>query len=979
MRFQRENPCENFPYKIEFYLRILSKKGIFSLKKDRGVMRRFLITFSCMFVALVPSSGQTSDFDPVRQYKEKRGAIVLEYLDKGETSCQKLWDEREERRLDPKSRGISDYDLPAVTQYCSRRYVGWRKKEGGEVSGENAHRRIFVDAAVKKGTISHPTTQTSSFRPSSPSPQEAISIPRSIQPSVIRVEENNDQGFSEPAGPHRVITSPVARSLKPVKPVQWNGGTREIGTAQARLEGVYEKTKSHMEEMYEHWKQLEGYQCNGKEVCLARLKKLKRDLDEHIQGLEKRYVDSLEGQNEFLKEELERHLQEDRSHLSERVVDQLHAYLTGLQAENADLAEKIQALRREGDVLVNSLEGRASHQVTEAAYEKARTGKKGKTLKVKDSLDSLKTRFAELQREGRALQAEIVDKTGHTCAGVGCDQVRVTLGHAQTYETNVEGLEQNIDILGTQVAQAKGPNEGAKSTANREIRTLSSQVKQLETVNVQSIAALQAGLEKAQKTEAELRAQIASLEKAAENEKLKAQKEAETATLLEQQAQKTVVRSTDEARDLSALEARAQRAEREAAQHKQKAEALEAEAHTAVKALEKALGISLDGNELASLAGSKTPAQRIGAVLLEIENQKREMETQKATLDRQADQLNALQKDSQKDQAQIEELQRAQAQQAETLQNAKKVEEGIKRFYSATGYVDTRKLEARIKELEALLKEEAAEKKRVNDIVALQKLALSKKKSDLDKQAATMKAIEAERERLEAGLRDQKRTLQSQLKEVEELRNSKLQSGQTAEEFERVLSEKQKLVDNLKLSVAKAQGQFSAQQKRIIEQRKALDSLEKAHTKQKDILGTAFLVAKKLNNENDELRGTLEAAGTMGRQALAERDAAKEKLLGINKDYADLQGRYENLKQGLEKGREVFDTEMARLEQEKQAQDSLRKEKEAAAQEQRNQYTLEAAKRHEEFDKSQQTKPDVSQRLAEVRRKIAETIASKKK
>jgi chromosome segregation ATPase len=986
-----------------------------------------------------------------------------------------------------------------------------------------------------------------------------------------------DQGFDEPEDSRFMIRRPTTRSFKPVKPIQWRGGTREIGVAQKRLEGVYEKTKRHMEEMHDTWEKLEAYQCNGQDACLTRLQKLKRDLEEHIQGLEKRYVDSLEGQNNFLAEELERHLQEDRDHLSDGAVQKLRAYLEDLQVQNQDLAEKIRALRTEGDALVDSLEGRASPQETADTYKRA-SGEKRKPgsvpqgpLKVREALDSLTARFAELQREGVALEGEIAAERGHTCPGAECDHVRATLGHAQAYEAEMKDLEQKIEALRAGIARARRPNGVEKATADKKIGELLARVKELEASNTESMAALQAELAKArgavavaqsgataatqradtlesqqkdlsakvetaQQTEASLRAEISEIQKkisqghmtaqeatnkkqeleadlkqnqnqvaalnqknyaleqrmkeqklgtkalnafqrarvqkaqevnkqltaklealgesqqatlaeiqgrlsAAEAARAQAEQEAlalvarqreldnrvaaliaseetlkrkmteqerrhgqtvqqkeaaqkalefesksnqekmtalerenaslikeiglkkpllptkiekllqeaqrsnkalqfdltrlkqanlerlkileaellETKTQLEEarklttEQQQKIAAFEKQIKQLDAAKADAERREEaanarakiaedetartteeqrrqdatirsahiEAAQHKQKAEALEAQAHKAEAALAKlegALGINLQGNELASLGAPQTHDQRLGALVLGIEAQRRGMEEQKTTLDEQAVQPEALKESLQRDQVQMAELQRVQKQQESTTKKATEVKKEINRLNSGTGYVDTRKLYFRIKELEDLLRKETEEKKRASDIVGLQKLALSKKRSELEKQAATMRVVEEERVKLEKGLKDQERNLQSQLKELKDLRDSKRQSGQTQDEFESALREKQKLVDELKASVAKAQGQFSDQQERITEQRKALSLLEKAHAKQKDILSTAYLVAQKLNTENDELRRTLETAGAMGQQALAERDTAKEEF-----------------------------------------------------------------------------------------------------
>jgi chromosome segregation ATPase len=1052
-------------------------------------MRHFLIIFCWMFgglsvhAATIGNSRHFEGKDWLKDTHDKRGKLLLTYLKKGDTSCQALWDEKEKGRHVV---SIPDYDLPEVKAYCSARmrFVqidSKRDSMGGQRWGKGNWKRVFDKEPVTPQKLPQQSSAAQSvpesFSPRS-SPEESASIPQrartaSLAEPIPESDENDhDSRFSEPnLQPPPAIKRPLARSSKSVKPLQWKGGTREIGAAQKRLEGVYEKTKDHMEKMHDTWKKLEAYQCNRKPPCLARLQKLKRDLEEHIRGLETRYVDSLEGQNNFLAEELERHLAEDRSHLQDRVVEQLHTYLEDLQLQNQDLAEKIKALRTEGDALVDSLEGRVSPQDAEDNYERARAGKSKRgpalqgPLKVREALDSLTARFSELQRESDALQDEIAAERGHTCPGAECDHVRATLGHAQAYEAEMKDLERKIAALQAQVART--PNGVAKSNADKKIGELLAQVKKLEAANTQSMADLQAGLEQAegavataqsgaaaatqraealeaqqrdltakaataQQTEARLRAEIAEvkrqvdeghvtakqaqsanselqealshahaikeealqqvksmvleqgnshktigmlkqqkaegkfldvvqrarlkkakaandklqkdleevtkkqtaalaelqeqletseaikteglkqlksltlekeearrltasqasrikeleaqsqqLEEAARQEREKAQRESERAAVLEQRASDTVARTTSEKADLLALERRAQQAEEGALQHKQKAEALEAKAQkveAALAKLEGALGINPQGNELASLGAPQTYDQRLGALVLGIETQRREMGEQKTTLDRQEAQLQLLQESSRKEQAQMEELQRVQKQQEETLKKAQKMEEAIKRLPLGQGYVDTRALESRIKELEDLLRKEAEEKKRASDIVDLQKLALGKKRSELDKQAATMRGVEEERAKLEESLKAQERKLQSQLKELETLRDSKRQSGQTQDEFESALREKQKLVDELKASVAKAQGQFSDQQKRITEQRKALGSLETAHAKQKDILATAYLAATKLNNENDELRHILETTGSMGQKALAERDTAKEEF-----------------------------------------------------------------------------------------------------
>lgn len=1099
------------------------------------------------------------DLNLLSDYQKGRGDLLLSRLKQGKISCKELWEAKEHKKAS--LLGLKDYDLPQVKEYCSKQSRGWQEIE----EGKGKWRPVFANESVKKDTVVRPVSPLPSRGYSEPLPSSSVRERVHRSASFLSFEDDEeDSGVDESdeltsvkRSGHRKVTP---RSPQPFRPVVWRGGEREAGNAQAKVESVYETTKAHIEEMHAKWEELEDDHCNGNASCLGRLKKSKADLKKHIKGLEK-YIDSLERHNDFLFEALERHLAEDRGRLSRQSVQQLQSYLEGLKEENRDLEERIKVLRVETEALIESLEGKASHQETKETYERAaRTGKKKATgspgsqgpLKVKETLDSLKAEVEAYQRKGRALWKGIPSATSPVCVGTECDQLRATLSQAQTYEGEIEDLEKRIAILRARVADVRTPNGAAKASAEKQIVALQARVKELEAENARSeealrtalgrtqdsvvgtvtprgsvdlvaqqgelvtqvaaaqkreealraeIAAVQAQvargqmtgreadrqktelqselkgnqrevaalrqknydlekkmkeqqvgkrifnavqrarvqkaqadnkaltaqlvvLEEAQKRDLaelqhklasaevaraeavqqataaqqltrdqqrkieEFEAQIKSLEEAARLEKEKAETEAARAASLEQYLEGVVARTRDEKQDTSALERRALQAEQEAAQHKQKAEALEAKAQKVEEALVKlegALGIgSIAGHQLAFLSSSsQTPDQRLRAIVLGIEAQKREMENQKTTLDQQAAQLRTLEKSSQETQVQMDELQRAQRQQEESLQKAKKLEEEIKSLKgkSGTGYVDTRQLERRIRELEALLKEEAAEKKRVNDIVALQKLALSKKRSDLDQQTAIMKAVEREKEHLEESLKIQQRRLEDQLKELETLRHSKHQSGQEEEEFTRALTQKQQEIDALKHSVASAQKEVDAQAKRITEQRKALSGLDKAHAKQKDILATAFLAAQKLDSENDELKRTLETAGVMGQQALAERDAAQKKLEKQGKEYGELHERHESFKRLTEDAAHAFAAETARLEKERQERERANQARWAAEQKQREEFDSAAVKRREEYERNQQQPLDVSKRMAKFReerdKKVAERLALK--
>ncbi len=232
---------------------------------------------------------------------------------------------------------------------------------------------------------------------------------------------------------------------------------------------------------------------------------------------------------------------------------------------------------------------------------------------------------------------------------------------------------------------------------------------------------------------------------------------------------------------------------------------------------------------------SQSLADQTKAILQAIADQKAAFETQAAQLGELQEALTEQDSTIEKLSAEQERL-RALAKRAETLQRE------ITPQQTPT-LTDTRSIEERVRELQKTLKEITREKDNALKTATQARGLIKSTGLRLTLQQTEMETMEANREKLEATLRDQERQLEIQSTELRELGEA-ARSDWDADEAIQALRDK----TNRILTQSKAEG------KTIGEQRKQLAKLLRENEQQKQMIAEALLANQQFSTENEDLK-----------------------------------------------------------------------------------------------------------------------------